>query len=377
MMIQEKKMYQLSPLQYHLVRPLFSEMDIHLPLAAILAGDVSAPIYVDSLEAPRYALTWTGHRVYLTGAPEGEDAATGVRRVFWDEYRTQSLTEGREVYMLFPSPAWEAAAAALLADLYPIRVARQYYEHPETSYGVHPDQPDGFDLFQVNAGLLAGGRFKNPEYLTEEMLSERASVEEFCQRSFGVCLACGDEIVGWCLSEYNTGARCEVGIATREDFRRRGFATLMTGAFIELACSRGVNRVGWHCYTNNTPSAATALKAGFTKIADYQAYLGWFDPAISLANNGYESLRHNRFAEAQAFFEKGMALAELPDWACWGAACAAARLGQEERAFYYLHQAVDRGFRDLERLQNSPHLESLHASPAWQTIVDRLAVGTR
>ncbi len=261
---------------------------------------------------------------------------------------------------------------AMLGDLHPIRQERQYYALKEIRHDWQAMLPEGFDLRQVDVGLLAEGRFKNPEYLTEEMLSERPSVEEFCQKSFGVCLSHEDEIVGWCLSEYNTGDRCEVGIATREDYRHRGIATLMTTAFTELAFSRGVRRVGWHCYAFNTASRATALKAGFEKIADYPSYFGWFDQALHLAQNGYLAFQREQVIEALAFYEKGMTLGELPDWAYWGAACAAARLDQPEASFRYLNLAVERGFRDLERLQGSPHLAGLHDRADWQALLARL-----
>ena len=53
------------------------------------------------------------------------------------------------------------------------------------------------------------------------MCSERASVDEFLGRSVGVYIVrrdptAGDELVSWCLSEYNHGGRCEIGIETAE-----------------------------------------------------------------------------------------------------------------------------------------------------------------
>jgi RimJ/RimL family protein N-acetyltransferase len=225
----------------------------------------------------------------------------------------------------------------------------------------------------VDAGLLSDGQIRNPEYLTEEMLSERASVEEFLAASFGVCLVHTNEVIGWCLSEYNTGSRCEVGIATREDFRRRGLATKLTWAFIEMALRRGVTRIGWHCSADNLPSGATAVKAGFEKVTDYSIYLGWFDPAIHLTQRGYFALFSEQWGDSLRFFERSFALGDLPDWAYWGAACAAARAGQAEQAFGYLDQAIARGFRDVERLRSSEHLAGLHDQPAWKALDERMA----
>jgi RimJ/RimL family protein N-acetyltransferase len=105
----------------------------------------------------------------------------------------------------------------------------------------------------------------------EEMCSERASVEDFMARSFGICPVYGNEVAGWCMSEYNVGDRCEIGIATTRTHQRKGIASLATQVFLNEAHRRGYQRVGWDCWTNNTPSAATARKAGFTLVEDYPA----------------------------------------------------------------------------------------------------------
>jgi RimJ/RimL family protein N-acetyltransferase len=107
------------------------------------------------------------------------------------------------------------------------------------------------------------------------MCSERPTVQDFLAKSFGVCLSRGDEIVGWCLSEYNCADRCEVGIEIVEPYQRRGLGTLLSLALVEMALSRSVTRIGWHCWASNTPSDATALKAGFELVEDYPAHYAW------------------------------------------------------------------------------------------------------
>jgi RimJ/RimL family protein N-acetyltransferase len=113
--------------------------------------------------------------------------------------------------------------------------------------------------------------------LVEEMCSERASVEGFVAHSFGLCpVHESGALAGWCLSEYNTGDRCEVGIATLPPYQRLGLATPLGSAFVELAAARGVTRIGWHCFAGNAASVATALSIGFEKVDDYTAIIGWY-----------------------------------------------------------------------------------------------------
>jgi RimJ/RimL family protein N-acetyltransferase len=103
------------------------------------------------------------------------------------------------------------------------------------------------------------------------MCSERASVADFLARSFGVCLVDESEraLAAWCLSEYNCGARCEVGIEVVEAYQRRGLGTGLARALCAEAAARGVERVGWHCIAANTASGATARAAGLALVARY------------------------------------------------------------------------------------------------------------
>lgn len=365
-------MYPIDLSDYERVRPLFRKQDLHLPLQAILAGDISAPIYVDNTLRPQTALTWTGHRFYLAGAPGNLEMVAQARKIFFGVYALQAWQSGIDSYVVnYPTEEWEPFITAMLAQKYPIKTQRSYFSLKANSIEWKSLLPAGFSIRQVNAQLLKEP-WQNLEFLTDEMISERDSVEDFLAKSFGLCLVRADQIIGWCLSEYNTRHRCEVGIATHEDYQRRGFATLLASAFIELARSRDVARIGWHCSATNIGSGATALKTGFEKISDYPAFMGWFDDAKNLASNGYFAHGRGEYAQALEFYEKAFPLGDVPDWAYWGAACDAALLGRSEKALHYLAEAVKRGFDDYESIVGSKHLLSLHDTPGWQTILQSL-----
>ena len=140
--------------------------------------------------------------------------------------------------------------------------------------------PEDFLLRPVDRAMF-DEPIQDLDDLKEEMCSERSSPDDFLAKSFGVALLDAHRqnkmrvLAGWCLSEYNYADRCEVGIGTQEPYRRRGFATLMGMALIEEASLRGVTQLGWHCFTSNQASVATALKLGFRKEMDYTAFVKW------------------------------------------------------------------------------------------------------
>ena len=360
-------MFLLNPSEIELARPLLTSLDHHLATACILEGSVPAQVYVDNKEHPQVVLAVASRRLFLAGNPEIEAVILSLQRLFDETLYPQALAAGHEMFVLYYQPSgWREKLDLILKDKYPLHSQRQYYAFKELKNDWRSLLPEGFILRHADRKFVDDPRIKNPEFLTEEMCSERESVEDFLQHSFGICLVHEDEIIGWCLSEYNHGDACEVGIATQAAFQKRGFATLMASAFIEYARSQGVTRIGWHCYASNAPSVATALKIGFEKVSDYPICLAWYKTADALAVKGDVCFDEKNYPEALTWLEKAFAAGQEQGWAYWVAACSAAMTGKHQPAFSYLDLAIEKGFVGQERLKNSPYLTALRTSPEWQ-----------
>lgn len=366
-------MRELGVNEYDKVKPLFQAMSHHLIVNGILEGTVPARIYADDGVHPQAALACGKRRFCLAGRAEDGEFNQAIRQLFADTIYPQALQAGEEMFVLYYAPdSWESQLDVILKDKYPIKAQRQFYAFRELKNDWRAMLPEGFTVQLVDRALLEEKHLKNLDELAREMCSERESVEDFLDKSVGVCLVHGDEIAGWCLSEYNSAGRCEVGIETLEPYQRRGLGTLMTSALVELVRSRGISQIGWHCDASNAASAATALKVGFEKAGDYAAYMAWFDEIDNLAIHGNMCIRRQQYEEALTWFERAFARGEAKPWAYWGAACASALLGQSSAAFRYLAQAMDKGFADVERLKSSAHLRSLHGTQEWQALVERV-----
>jgi RimJ/RimL family protein N-acetyltransferase len=85
-----------------------------------------------------------------------------------------------------------------------------------------------------------------------------------------------NSLAAWCLSEYNYADRCEVGIATVEEYQQRGLGTVVGCAFVEEAIRRGYRQIGWHCWLRNQPSAALAGKIGYSLRSEEEIAIGLF-----------------------------------------------------------------------------------------------------
>ena len=366
--------HELPAHAYEKVRPVFKTLDHNLAVNSIIAGLTRARIYVDDPLNPRAAITWIKHRVYLAGSTHNDGFNRAVDELFTAQIYPQNVAAGRSEFALYYAPDdWEEKIDVILRDKAPIKDQRQYFVFKQLKHDWRSLIPEGFTMQPVDDKLLAKTGLKNLDQLAAEMQSERHSVDDFLSKSFGFCLVHGDEIVAWCLSEYNSEHRCQVGIETLEGYRKRGLATLTASALVEHALSNGITTVGWHCWSSNHASAATAKKVGFEKARDYPVYYALFDQVANLGLNGNVHFKQKRYREALRWYEKAFQRGKAPEWIYWNAACASALIGERDPALNYLNQLIDHGFTDLELVKDSPHLESLHGTQGWKELLDKLA----
>lgn len=245
---------------------LFGGLEEHLAVEAVLQGVASGRVWVDDEEAPMAGAIWVQHRMFVVG--EDIQALNEVVRQVAVAARERG-DWGIGVYGA-AGLAWER----VLNGVEWRRMEREYWEIAVGDWqqvGIE-NRAGGLALRAVDAELLAEAGLGRMNQLREEMCSERVSVEDFLARSFGVCLLDekGKSLAGWCLSEYNYGGRCEVGIEVVEEYRRRGLGTRLAQALCAEAFGRKMERVGWHCLAANEASGATARRAGLRLVRRYE-----------------------------------------------------------------------------------------------------------
>jgi RimJ/RimL family protein N-acetyltransferase len=152
---------------------------------------------------------------------------------------------------------------------------RLYYEAPIKSKPWDSSIPKGFTLERLTKELLEK-KLKKMDRVRAEMNSERNTIKEFLEKSFGYVAITNGEVACWCMSEYDSEDSFEVGIETVEKYRRRGLATATATALIQYAASIGLRRVGWHCWKNNKASVKTVESLGLSQIEEYPVCLASF-----------------------------------------------------------------------------------------------------
>jgi len=364
---------QIIPSQdYPLAAPLLLDIKHHTALRTILSGVTPGLIYLDNPKNPQIAFAQFKHRTFISGSVNAIDHKN-LRGFFLNQVFDNCREFDVPLFRLTASdPSWLMVIADTLKDEEPIFMDYQCYLYKITSSIENVIIPDGFIIREVSIELFDED-FEGKDDLLSEMYSERTSVKEFLEQSFGIAAFHGNKLAGWCLSEYNYENRCEVGIATMPEFQRQGLVKAMTQTFLNHAHNLGVNTVLWHCHQSNIASRKTALSAGFSLYKEEQVLLLYLNQSINAAVHGNISFEKAQYQKALIWYKKALKNNPSQIWITWNASCAAAQNDQVDLAFSYLNRAIDLGFSDLDHLVQSEHMTSLKSDPRWGMIITGLS----
>lgn len=362
-------LYKLNLSQYSYVRRLLAPLNYNLNLLSLLDGVSPGEIYANDPDQPTATFVNMGHHLFLAGTPDCESFNQAIRRLLLNILIPRSKAIGHDIFMLHTeSDTWNATAQAILEGMYPLDRMRQYFECSALHEDWRALLPEGFQIQPVDTHLTDQKQLTNSDYLLDELCSERPSVEDFLRHSFGFAITHENDLAAWCLSEYNTGDRCEVGIATVDEYQRRGFGRITGLALVEYALSHGYTRVGWHCWKLNVASSALALRIGFNHICDYPVYFCILNRAVQCAIHGNDTRQAGDLSTARAWYEKAIGY-HADAWVYFEYARCLARLDQPKDALEALRQAIERGYDNHHAVSQEPDLASLHSLPDWNTIL--------
>jgi RimJ/RimL family protein N-acetyltransferase len=337
---------------------------------------------------------------YLAGAAENEPFNQTLNECIRGEIRreAQSTLPHLSEFTLYCDPRiWQGQIDLLLRETEPMSHRRLRLTLAQLQVDWRSRVPAGYAMRRIDEAILRSG-LKNVEVMREWLLGTWRSDADFLGSDIGFCLLHGEEIAGWCASEFTcrptpgSGKACEVGIYTAEAHRRHGVATLTAAATIEACLGTGIERIGWHCWERNVASAATARRVGFKLSAEYVVYNACFNRFDNLLLQAHYHAQVGRLQEALDAWERAFvmwearhaealsaphvqAFPETIPWCYYAAGRSWARLGDSEAAFRNLNKAADNGWRDAERLAGDEALASLHRSREWAPLLSRISGG--
>jgi hypothetical protein len=159
---------------------------------------------------------------------------------------------------------------------------------------------------------------------------------------------------------------------------------------VEHCLTQGATEIGWHCWSSNIASAATARKVGFEQTIEHPVYHAWYNRFDNFLVHGWFNLhQYQRYSAAAQAYEAAFALRDRGDedalashlyadeeaerWCHYNAACAWALIGDSQAAFRNLNKAVERGWVDMAQLEQDARLKSLHEIEEWRSFISNLS----
>ena len=221
-------------------------------LFSTLAGRTVGRAFVDDVDAPRNCLLVLGCQhfsfTHITVDPQ---------------WLAQTVAElrGKMGFLLNWSPEM-AARMQPPPDHSRVYAGHEFMEyHAQGELQLPPDR----QLRRMDAKLLERCMWRG---LT---LQTFGTADHFLENGLGMCVMDGDEICSEAYAYFLGAGKFEIGIVTNEKYRKQGNAYLACKALLQEVEQTGYPP-HWSYFEDNTGSAATARKLGFSTLRDYQ----WF-----------------------------------------------------------------------------------------------------
>jgi len=266
-------MHKMQPRNLGAARPLVADLPHYLSVHAVLDGTCPGEAYVDDPADPQATFVVTPEGHYVIGRPDGEAFLAWLSGHVRGKLAAGRAAGWRYACFRFSPDGWREPLGRILAPFAPTADYQNYLvcrkARPDWREGV----PAGFEMRPIDRALLDEAGLANHGRVAGWAKGNFGSAEGFLAHGFGFCLLHGQAIASWCLADCVSGERCEIGIHTAPGFRRRGLATLTAAAAVEHALSRGLTRIGWHCWSANVASAATAHEVGFKKELEHPGFV--------------------------------------------------------------------------------------------------------
>ena len=352
--------HKLKEGEYERVLSVLEGMDFNLSVYAVVEGTCPGWIYVDDVVHPEAAFISSPEGHYVVGNENNQAFNVSLKELITESILPKGKEAGWLYFCLFYFPdTWEETLDVMFKEYLPVKDYQEFYAFKQLRVDWKDRVPSGFSMNRVDEKLLSRTDLKNVNSVAGWAKGNFGSISDFVKKGFGFCLLHEHDMVSWCMADCVSENKCEIGIHTDEEYRKRGFATLTVATTVDYCISNNLTHIGWHCWSHNVGSAATARKVGFEKVLDHYAFKIWLNPFDNLLVHGNMDLMRQQFKEAAGWYERAFKIAEAEEPGVldshlfssrgdqgryyWKAACTWALAGERDASIRNLNKALDRG----------------------------------
>ena len=242
---------------------------------AIIEGNNPGWLFVDDLNTPSAGLVWAKgmEGFYLIGDANNIEFLDGLD-IFTEQILKPRLYNlGITCVEISGDESWNS----VIENAYRKRILES---SQQWAYTLKPAKREPVKQFKkindrrvkrVDRQLLVNFSKDNREFLFSKLTRFWHSVDAFINTGLGYVFLDGEEIVSLCFSGFVAGNIYTIDIETKVTHRRKGYAELVSQAFLADCIDREF-QPHWDCMAENIASARLAEKLGFKKNHVYTLY---------------------------------------------------------------------------------------------------------
>ena len=364
-------LHQLTSEQFHTVQPLFATLsEHHLFCAGVLSGQYDGIVLADDPNQPRSAFVFRPGMWAFLGGDAGNTPFVKALGAALAEKQYIGEKTGALLCMV-DSAEWETVLHMLIPNRAPIPTPRHLFIGSREQFNQPPDLPPGYTLHLINDGLHQIATTELPHDV-QNVLTLRENKPYPDRHAFGMTILYEGECVTWSMIDVIVGNHGDIGLFTKEAYRRRGLAAVVSGATIQYALANGVDYVHWDVHSGNTASIGLAKKHGLKFESTYNQNMLIFSEVSYLANLAWNQLDDANYDATISYCRQ---LLDVEGGQMYGNFLLGAALtttGERETALTHLHRAIDHGMRDRFEWAMCQPLHALHDSAEWEQLMARL-----
>jgi RimJ/RimL family protein N-acetyltransferase len=349
----------------------------------VINGDNEGKMWIDDPKNPKTGvLVDNEYSIYLVGDSSNSDLNKEISNLIHNkillEARKIAEQLGNEWVIFYDHDNWKKIFEQdmKIVDYLPLK--RKYYLL-EQYFPIKWREkiPTGYSMNFIDFEFLNRKNLKNFNKVTDYIKHSWKSKEDFLNRGFGFCLVKDNTILtSWCIADWVTNGKTEIGVETDENFRRKGHAMLVSSAAVDY-CWKNNIKVGWHCSSHNIASQKVAEAVGFNLAKEYDVIMGSFDKAHLLWENAwYRGLFLNRPEEGIRYMNKFLELRDADASQLYYYGIILVKAGKLKEALSIFSDIVKmkpnfvRMMRDT--LINEEEFQNLRELEGWKELVKKL-----
>lgn len=269
---------ELTSEDYASVSPFLTGRACELVLAAVLAGNSRARVFVDQRATPTAVCLWdqANNGFYLAGDARNAPFTASLRALLAAEIAPRLRRRRPAFHVRVLAPAWGPLLPALFPEAAWTQGRYVLLAHPQPGAGAAPASlPAGSTLRRVDRAFFDQSSYTNLALVTREVQQMWPCRDRFLTAGYGVAVVTGARVVSLCTTEYVSHDRCGLGVQTIPAARNQGCATHAATAVVHH-CHQAGHTPHWTCDVENGASRRVAAKVGFEPVEAYPVYHGTF-----------------------------------------------------------------------------------------------------